>query len=71
MTDLRPGASGAILTASLAARPEVGGEGYWQIAWRRFKKHRVAIFGASVIVLFIVTAVFAPFLTRYEFDQID
>lgn len=71
MTDLRQGASGAVLAASLAARPEVGGEGYWQIAWRRFKKHRVAIVGASVILLFMATAVFAPFLTRYEFDQID
>jgi peptide/nickel transport system permease protein len=71
MTDLRSGTSGAVLAASLAARPEVGGEGYWQIAWRRFKKHRVAIVGASVILLFVATAVFAPFLTRYEFDQID
>jgi peptide/nickel transport system permease protein len=52
-------------------RPEAGGEGYWQIAWRRFKKHRVAIIGASVILLFIAVAIFAPFLTRYEFDQID
>jgi peptide/nickel transport system permease protein len=71
MTDLRSGTSGAVLAASLAASPEVGGEGYWQIAWRRFKKHRVAIVGAGVIVLFVATAVFAPFLTRYEFDQID
>ncbi|HVH32038.1 MAG TPA: oligopeptide ABC transporter permease [bacterium] len=71
MTDLRPGFSGAVLAPSLVARPEVSGEGYWQIAWRRFKKHRVAIIGASVVVVFIAAAVFAPFLTRYEFDQID
>jgi peptide/nickel transport system permease protein len=71
MTDVRQGVPGAILAQSLSARAEVAGEGYCQIAWRRFKKHRVAIVGASMMVLFIATAVFAPFFTRYEFDQID
>jgi peptide/nickel transport system permease protein len=71
MTDARPGARGVLLADSLASRAEVGGEGYWQIAWRRFRKHRVAMVGGSVILLFVVVAVFAPFLTRYGFDQID
>jgi len=61
----------AVLAERLAARGEVPGQGYWQIAWRRFKKHRVAMVGAAVILLFIAAAVFAPVLTPFEFDQID
>jgi peptide/nickel transport system permease protein len=61
----------AVLAEPFVARSAAAAEGYWQIAWRRFKKHRVAIVGAAVIVLFIATAVGAPFLSRYEFDQID
>lgn len=47
------------------------GQGYWQIAWRRFRKHRVAMVGAGVILLFIAAAVLAPVLTPYTFDQLD
>src|SRR5687767_615907 len=45
--------------------------GYWAIAWHRFKKHKVAMAGGIVIVLFILMAVFAGPLTPFDFDQID
>lgn len=54
--------------AVLEAAP---GQGYWQIAWRRFKKHRVAMIGGAVILLFIAVSILAPVLTPYEFDAID
>ncbi|MGH2359477.1 MAG: oligopeptide ABC transporter permease [bacterium] len=61
----------AVLAERIAARAEVAGQGYWEIAWRRFKKHRTAMFGGLIIFLFIATAVFASVLTPYTFDQID
>ncbi len=61
----------AVLAERIAARAEVVGQGYWEIAWRRFKKHRTAMFGGLIILLFIATAVFAAVLTPYTFDQID
>ncbi|MDR5695683.1 MAG: ABC transporter permease [Armatimonadota bacterium] len=47
------------------------GQSYWQIAWRRFKHHRVALLGGAVILLFLLLAIFAPYLTPYSFEQID
>lgn len=62
----------AVIAARRAAVEEVvTGQGYWAIAWRRFKKHRAAMAGGIVILLFIAAAVFAAQLTSYEFDQID
>jgi peptide/nickel transport system permease protein len=46
-------------------------QGYWAIAWYRFHKHRVAMAGGIVILLFIGAAIVAPVLTPYEFDTID
>jgi len=47
------------------------GQSYWQIAWRRFKHHRVALLGGAVILVFLLLAIFAPYLTPYSFEQID
>lgn len=56
------------------ARPvqaEPVGQGYWAIAWRRFKKHRLAMGGGIAILVFISAALLASVLTPYSFDQID
>ncbi|HEV8339133.1 MAG TPA: oligopeptide ABC transporter permease [bacterium] len=56
------------------ARPvqaEPAGQGYWAIAWKRFKKHRLAMVGGAAILVFISAALLAGVLTPYEFDQID
>lgn len=39
---------------------------YFQATIRRFKRHRVAIVGAVMILAIIVTAIFAPYLTPYD-----
>ncbi len=56
------------------ARPvqdEPAGQGYWAIAWKRFKKHRLAMAGGVAILVFISAALLASVLTPYSFDQID
>ena len=57
------------LTAAVPATQT--GEGYWQIAWRRLRRHRLAMGGLLIIVLLIAVAVFAPLIAPYKFEQID
>ncbi len=38
----------------------------WAVAWRRFKKNRIALFGLFIVGVFTFIALFAPFLARYE-----
>lgn len=40
-----------------------------QDAWREFQRNKIAIIGASFIVLVIIAAVFAPFITPYHYAQ--
>src|SRR5256712_12585809 len=54
-----------------AAPATQAGEGYWQIAWRRLRRHHLAMGGLLIIVLLIGVAVFAPWTAPYKFEQID
>ena len=47
------------------------GEGYWQIAWKRLRKHRLAMAGLFVIFLLVAVAVSAPWIAPYRFEEID
>jgi len=42
-----------------------------QLAWRRFRRHRLAIAGGIVLLLLGVAAVFAPFLSSYKYYSQD
>lgn len=41
----------------------------WQLAWRKFKKHRLALIGLAILIAFLVIAVFGPLLFPYAFDN--
>lgn len=42
----------------------------WGLAWRRFKRHKVALVGGSVVLLFALLAVAAPWISPYDYrDQ--
>jgi len=41
-------------------------ESYLQIVWRRFRRHRVALFGAAVLMGFILIAALAPWIAPYD-----
>jgi ABC-type dipeptide/oligopeptide/nickel transport system permease subunit len=45
--------------------------GFWTAAWRRFRRNKLAIFGLVYVVLIILVAIFAPFVTNYTIDKID
>src|SRR5207245_11604586 len=56
---------------TVAAPVTQAGEGYWQIAWGRLRRHRLAMGGLLIIALLVATAVFAPWIAPYKFEQID
>lgn len=43
----------------------------WQLMWWRFRKHRLAMLGAIVVVLFYLVVIFADFLAYADPDSSD
>lgn len=50
------------------SRPSIG---YFQDAWRRFKKNKVATLALIVLGLIVLLVIFGPGISGYEFEQID
>jgi peptide/nickel transport system permease protein len=48
-------------------RPDVATQ--WQLVWRRFRKHRLALTGVVIIVLLVITSLLAEFLAPYGPSQ--
>lgn len=44
---------------------------YWQDAWRRLKKNKLAFTGLIIICLYVAMAIFAPMLSPYAYDAQD
>jgi peptide/nickel transport system permease protein len=42
----------------------------WQLAWRKFRKHRLAIVGLGILVVLIVAAIVGPILSPFVFNEI-
>jgi len=42
----------------------------WQLAWRRFKRHRLALAGAVLFFSIVAMAIVGPFLVHYDFREI-
>jgi peptide/nickel transport system permease protein len=42
----------------------------WQLAWRRFKRHRLALIGASYLIFIILVAILGPLLWPYSATDI-
>jgi len=38
----------------------------WQLMWRKFKKHKLALFGSSILIIFYVVAIFCGFFSPYH-----
>lgn len=47
------------------------GQSYWQIAWRRFLKHRLAMIGGTAAIALTLMAVLAPWIAPHSFDRIN
>ena len=56
------------LNADEISRPSVS---YWQDAWRRFKRDRLALFGLIVIAIISLFAIFGPMVCPYGYEEAD
>jgi len=41
----------------------------WQLMWRKFRRHRLAILGGSVLLLLYLAAIFCGFMAPYEVSR--
>ncbi len=44
---------------------------FWQDAWRRLKKNRVAFGAMCLLILYVILAIFAPMVSKYSFSAMD
>lgn len=44
---------------------------YWQDVWRRIKKNKVALCSLILVIVYILMAIFAPMLSKYDMAQQD
>ncbi|MBP1961405.1 ABC transporter permease [Paenibacillus aceris] len=56
------------LTGERIVRPSLN---YWQDAWRRLKKNRLAMAGLIILVALIVLAIIVPFVSSYDYQTQD
>jgi len=38
----------------------------WQLMWRKFRKHELAIFGGGVLLIFYIAALFCEFFATQD-----
>jgi len=60
----------AVLSDPTAA-PAPGGRGLWTLAWVRFRRHRMALFGLVALAVIAGSAVLAPAITSYDPTALD
>lgn len=65
MTIDLPPASG-IPSVDTGLASDLSGGGLWRGAFRRLRRNPTAVFGALIILFFVLVAIFAPLLTPYE-----
>lgn len=68
MTDEREAAAAPVSFEEQDVEPAVG---IWRDAFYRLLDHRLGMFGATIIVIVILTAIFGPYLTPYDPNAID
>jgi peptide/nickel transport system permease protein len=61
-------ASAIASPASVAARPRIGP---WREAWRRFRKHRLAVVSAAILAVMVLAVLFGPLVWTLPIDEID
>jgi oligopeptide transport system permease protein len=54
--------------ADVIVRPNIG---YWQDAWRRLKKNKVAIASLILLAIVIIMCIFGPIISQYDFNDQD
>src|SRR2546427_8353156 len=59
------------LAADLSLRGRPAARSLWSEAFRRFRRHRLATFGAVALLFMVVAVLVGPFVYRVPIDEID
>ncbi len=65
------GATSEAVPGEIALVVGRGTESLWTETWRRFRRHRLAIFGAFVLTLMVLAVLLGPFVYRVPINEID
>jgi peptide/nickel transport system permease protein len=72
VTSVTPnGATSEAVPATIRLGRARGTESLWAETWRRFRRHRLAIFGATVLAVMVVAVLLGPFFYRVPINEID
>ncbi len=65
------GATSEAVPGEIALVAGRGTESLWTDTWRRFRRHRLAIFGACILTLMVLAVLLGPFVYRVPINDID
>ena len=65
------GSASEAISGHVAARAAQPVDSLWREAWRRFRRHRLAIAGAVALIIMVLAVVVGPFVYRVPIDEID
>jgi peptide/nickel transport system permease protein len=64
-------ATQAVLDRVALAPAKRRADSLWWEAWRRFRRHRLAVFGVAVLSIMVAAVILGPFVYRVPIDEID
>jgi peptide/nickel transport system permease protein len=65
------GAASEAVPAAVGVLHGRGVESLWSETWRRFRRHRLAIFGAAVLAVMVAAVLAGPMVYRVPINEID
>src|SRR2546427_8828278 len=65
------GATSEAVPAEISLGRRRGADTLWVETWRRFRRHRLAIFGMAVLAVMVAAVLLGPFIYRVPIDEID
>jgi peptide/nickel transport system permease protein len=60
-----------VLTAQADVVSKQKAVGPWMIAWERFRKNKIAIAGASLFIIIVLSVIFIPMLSPYNLSEFE
>jgi peptide/nickel transport system permease protein len=55
-----------VATTTVTPKRRARSESTWAVAWRRLRRHRFAMISLAILAIFILVAIFAPYLAPYD-----
>jgi peptide/nickel transport system permease protein len=67
VTAIAPGSLELLIERQITEKPV----SHWGLAWRRLKRHKLAMIGLVVIILVVILSALAPLIAPYDYEVID